>query len=407
MPKTIVFVAPFFIETTVRFIDAVSRVRDCQVALVSQDPLERLPPDIAGRLAAHWRVADALSAEQIGGAVEALSRRLGMPDSLIAVLEQLQVPLAEVREALNLGGMGVEAALNFRDKSRMKSVLRAAGVPCARHGLAASVEEAYAVAEQIGYPVVVKPPAGSGARDTYRVESAQTLRQIMNFSIPSPERPFLMEEFMSGAEHSFDAVSIRGKHIWHSLTRYYPSPLEVMENQWIQWCVLLPREVDHPQFNDIREVSAQALDTLGMQTGLSHMEWFRRPDGSIAISEVGARPPGAQITTLIGQAHGIDMYHAWAHLMVHEHFEIPARAYAAGIAYLRGQGQGRIKHIYGLDRAQAELGELVVEARLPREQQTPSASYEGDGYVILRHPETAVVEQALRRLVTLVRVELG
>ena len=34
---------------------------------------------------------------------------------------------------------------------------------------------------------------------------------------------------------------------------------------------------------------------LGLQTGMTHMEWFGRPDGSIAIGEIGARPPGAQI----------------------------------------------------------------------------------------------------------------
>ena len=33
--------------------------------------------------------------------------------------------------------------------------------------------------------------------------------------------------------------------------------------------------------------------------------------------------------------------------------------------------------------------------------------YEGDGYAIVRHPETAVVEEALKRIVSRVRVELG
>jgi len=37
----------------------------------------------------------------------------------------------------------------------------------------------------------------------------------------------------------------------------------------------------------------------------------------------------------------------------------------------------------------------------------PAQTYEGDGYIILRHPETAVVERAIRRVVELVRVELG
>jgi len=407
MPTNVVFVAPFFIETTMRFIKAVSSVEDVRLGLVSQDPLERLPPEIAGRLTAHWRVDDALDPSQIGSAVESLAARMGGVERLLAVLEHLQVPLALVRESLQIEGMGVAAAQNFRDKSRMKTVLRKAGVPCARHALASDGAEAHRFAGTVGYPVVVKPPAGAGARDTFRVGSARELDQILRLMSPSATRPFLLEEFMAGAEHSFDTVSIRGKHVWHSLTRYQPTPLEVMENQWIQWCVLLPREIDDPGFDDIRQVAGRALDALEMGTGLSHMEWFRRSDGTVAVSEVGARPPGAQITTLIGHAHGFDLYRAWARLMVHERFDAPARGSAAGIAYLRGQGAGRVKAIHGLDQAQAEMGALVVEAHLPKPGQTPSMSYEGDGFVILRHRETRVVEEALRRLVTLVRVELG
>ena len=45
--------------------------------------------------------------------------------------------------------------------------------------------------------------------------------------------------------------------------------------------------------------------------------------------------------------------------------------------------------------------------KLPEIGQPPAATYEGDGYIILRHPETAVVERAIRRVVELVHVELG
>ena len=80
------------------------------------------------------------------------------------------------------------------------------------------------------------------------------------------------------------------------------------------------------------------------------------------------------------------------------------------VTYLEGhlQGKGRtIKAVHGLDQAQREVGELVVEARLPRVGAEATGTYEGDGYVVLRHASTEVVERALRRLITLVRVELG
>ena len=85
----------------------------------------------------------------------------------------------------------------------------------------------------------------------------------------------------------------------------------------------------------------------------------------------------------------------------------PQRRWSAGTAYLRGQGAGYVREVQGLDQLPGEVKSLVVESRLPTPGQMSSASYEGDGYVIVRHPDTGVVADAMRRLVTGVRVELG
>ena len=53
----------------------------------------------------------------------------------------------------------------------------------------------------------------------------------------------LLEEFVRGDEHSFDSVLVDGRLVWHSISRYLPSPLDVLEHPWIQWCVLLPRDI--------------------------------------------------------------------------------------------------------------------------------------------------------------------
>jgi hypothetical protein len=189
------------------------------------------------------------------------------------------------------------------------------------------------------------------------------------------------------------------------VSRYLPSPLTVVSNPWIQWCVLLPRELDG--YEDIRAVAAHALDALGLASGMAHLEWFRRPDGRVAVSEVAARPPGAQFTSLLSYAHDADFYAAWPRLLIDNVFDVPQRRWAVGAAYVRGAGTGRVRAIRGLDEAQRELGPLVVEARLPAPGAAQGAGYEGAGHVVLRHAETAVVEAALARLVRLVRVELA
>lgn len=406
--RHVAFVVPFVFETSLKFLAGALRLPQTAVSLISQDEVARFPQEMHGPLFAHQKVSDGLDAEQLARAVRALEQKTGRRvDRLVGVLEQLQVPLAQARALLGLPGLGVEAAVLFRDKSKMKERLRQAGVPCARSGLAGSADEARRVVTGIGYPVVIKPPAGAGAVDTFRVDRAEQLEDVLRVSPPHPQRPLLIEEFVQGVEHSFDSASIDGRMLWHSISRYAPSPLDVIQNDWIQWAVLLPRRIDGPEYATIREVAPAALEALGMGTGLAHMEWFRRADGSVAVSEVGARPPGAQFTTLLSHAHDTDMYTAWSKLVIHDVFQPPERRFAAGAAYLRGQGRGQVVAIHGLDQAQQELGDLVVEVRLPKAGQRRSSSYEGEGWVVVRHPETEVVAKALQRIVSLVRVELG
>jgi len=403
----VTFVAPFFAETTLRFVAALARLEGVRLSLVSQDPADRVPEELRGRLADFVQVPDALAPSVLVRAVEELRRRGRKVELLLGTFEELQVPLGEVRDHFGLPGMGAAAAENFRDKARMKDVLRAHGLPCAGHALAHSPEEARAFVARVGLPVIVKPPAGSGSRGTFRIATQDDLDSLLRQMPPSAERPTLVEEFVQGEEHSFDSIALDGEVVWHSISHYFPSALQVLREPWIQWCVLLPREADDPRYEGIRAVAGQALRALGMRTGLSHMEWFRRPDGSVAISEVGARPPGARFVNLISWAHDFDLFRAWAETVVFGRFTPRPRPYAAGAAYLRGQGEGRVKAVRGLEEIARELGPLVVEARMPREGQSPTGTYEGEGYVIVRHPDTNVVKDALWKIVTRVRVELG
>ena len=408
----VVFVAPRFLENTNRYVRAFAELEGVTLSLVSTDPEEAIPPSIRRRVAGHYRVGDALDGEQLTQAVRAIARSVGLVERLTGVLEQLQVPMAEVRDALGIEGLTTAIARNFRDKDRMKEVLRARGVPVARSVLARSLADVKAFIDQVGFPVIVKPQAGLGSRATHRIEDEDDLAALLP---PLPAQPLQVEEFVRAREHTCETVTIRGVPVWRSGTRYFPSPLEVLETSWVQYCVLLPREADDPtwtRFHPINSVALAALlgDQAGTAAGtaLTHMEWFLREDGTALVNEVGARPPGVHIMPLMGLAHETDLFADWARLVAFDAFTPRARRFAAGSAFFRGQGGGsRIVSVAGIERAVAECGDALVEMRTPKVGQPRAEGYEGEGWAIVKHATTDGLKHALRALVENIQVRYG
>ncbi len=403
----VIYTTPNYTENAVRFIRTLANLEGVRLGLVSQEPKEWLPADVQASLADFQQVADVFSASELEYSARIFLTRQGSIHRIIGAVEQAQVPVAQVRETLGIEGMGVEAALNFRDKGRMKNLLRAAGLPCAKHEKVTSSRAAFAFAEANGFPMVIKPPDGAASQSTFRANNEAELAHALSLNPPTEGNEVLLEEFITGTEHSFDTFSIKGKPVFHSLTHYYPTPLEVTREPWIQWQVVLPSEVESPEFDDIKAAAFKTLDTLGMTTGMSHLEWFRRQDGSLAISEVAARPPGAQITTLISRANDFDCVAEWGRMMIFDEFKVPERKHAVGAAFLRGMGEGRVQQVIGVEKINAEIGHLITDAKIPKPGQEKSKSYEGEGYILVRHPETAVVKDALNLIVSTVRVILG
>jgi len=403
----VIYATPFFTQNTMGLLRAFTELEGIRLGVISQEPQEVLPPELRRRFAGHWRVHDALQVDQLSWAASELSRRLGRIERLVAANEQIQLPLAQVRDRLGIPGMSADTVLNFRDKGRMKDLFVQHGIPCARYCRAQSDDEAWAFVQEVGFPICVKPVDGAAAQSTYRVENSRALRELLQSRPAQPDAPLQLEEFLVGQEHSFESITLEGTSIWHSWTRYQPTPLDVMRNPWIQWRIVLPREIDDANYDEIRDFGPKALKALGMTTGLSHMEWFRRSDGRIAIGEVGARPPGAQITTMMDRAHDFGSEKAWARLMVFDQFTPPAqRKYAVGNAFLRGLGGSRVKSVHGLEKVFGELGTHITDYRIPQQGQPAAITYEGEGFIIVRHPDTAQVDEMLKFIINTVRVEL-
>ncbi|MGE0707182.1 MAG: acetyl-CoA carboxylase biotin carboxylase subunit family protein [Planctomycetota bacterium] len=403
--KHVVFVAPFFGSTMMKCLLALTELEDVKVGVITHEPEEHVPPALRRALAGHFRVKDALDADQLALATHAFQREWGRVDRLLGYLEQLQLPLAQARDAVGVEGMDTATARRFRDKNVMKQAMAEAGLPVARQALIHGAEDARRFVAAVGYPIVLKPTDGLGTKDTLRAGDEGELYKALNRLMPSPKRPVQAEQFVTGAEHTFESVSIDGEVVWSSSTYYLPGPLQVLENPWMQYCVLLPREEDPPHVEAFRPLNHAALRSLGMRTGMSHMEWFLPKGGSPVISEVAARPPGVNIMAMNGLAAEVDFWAKWARLMVHKEWEMPARRWACGCAFLRGQGRGRaVVAIEGLEETLSQLGGLVASASLPKVGQPRSSHYEGEGWVLVRDETTQGVVEALRKVITQVKL---
>jgi hypothetical protein len=409
----VTFVAPRFLETTNRYVASFAAIDDVTLSVISEDPAEAIPAPLRARIAGHYQVRSSLDAGALTAACDYLRRSIGPIDRLAGALEQLQVPMARTRDALDIEGMRNDVAQAFRDKDRMKAVLRAHGVPVARSALTESPADLEAFIGQVGFPIIMKPQAGLGARETYRITSREDLVALSARGVvPDGSRPLQVEEFVKAREHTCETVTVRGVPVWRSGTRYLPTPLEVLENPWIQYCVLLPREDEDSEWTRFEATNTAALAALfggaastAAGTALTHMEWFLRDDGTSLVNEVGARPPGVGIMPLMSIAHETDFFRAWALLMAKDSFTPKPRKWAAGAAFLRGHGGGQhVAAVTGVEEAVAAVGHSLVELRSPRVGQPRATGYEGEGFAYVRHATTDGAKEALLTLIKTIQV---
>lgn len=296
---------------------------------------------------------------------------------------------AQIREALGVPGQGYEQALKFRNKDLMKQALAAGGVRVPHHAVATTADEVWAAAEQVGYPLIIKPISGAGSMDTFRCDEpkdvSNAIGQLGHVAVVD------VEEFIDGEEFTYDTICANGVIRYEHVGHYRPRPLIARTNEWISPQTLSYRHLDNPWVTGGIALGHQVIKVLGYQTGFTHMEWYRKSNGEVVFGEIGARPPGARTVDLMNFASDVDLFVGWAEAELKGSFSLTIeRKYNAACITKRAHGQGRIQRIEGLDRIKARCGEALCAIDLlpigaPRRDW--KSTLLSDGYVTLRHSD--------------------
>ena len=314
--------------------------------------------------------------------------------------------VAMVREAFGLPGLTVAQSVPFRDKERMKQVLDAAGVRTPRHRSAHTESECREAAEAIGYPLIIKPIAGAGSADTYHLRDAQEFDKALALLRHVPE--VSVEEYIDGEELTFDTICANGEILFHNVSWYRPKPLLMRQNPWISPVSINLRDTAAPDIQIGVDLGRQVIQALGFESGITHMEWFRTPSGEAVFGEIGGRAPGGRLVHGMNYSADIDLFAGWAEAVCYGRLsQSIEKRYNVGIIFKRAEGVGRIARIEGLDRVLSRYGEHIVHVDLVPIGQ-PRRDYrkvvEGDGWVVVRHPDLETTVEISDRVANDVRM---
>ena len=385
----VVFLAPAYPPEMIEYTRGLAEV-GAEVYGVGDTPREALPARVKPYLHDYLQVPRIMDEDDVMARVSAWLRGKSI-DRVLANWEPLVILAARLRERWGMPGMSVDAVRGFRDKQLMKERVAAAGLRVPKSRRALTEKDVRAAAEELGYPLIVKPIAGAGSADTYKAESPAELDVIIGKMRGVGEAS--CEEYIAGEEFTFDTVCIDGKPAYENVAEYLPKPLEMRSLEWVSPVIITVRDLQQQKLQDGITLGRNVLGALGMGTGFTHMEWFLTPKGEAVFGEIGCRPGGAHIVDQMNYTSDIDLFREWARVSCHGTFQAnKPRAYNVGIVFKRARGQGRITRIEGLQEFVRLAGDHLVEEKLLRPG-APRRNWKhtllSDGHVLVRHPQYA------------------
>ncbi len=400
-------ISPGFPAEMVEFTAGLAHV-GARVIGLGEASVDSLPEKTRRSLGDYVRVASLWDEAAVIRELAGRRRELRL-DRVECLWEPGMILAARIREALRLPGMTVEQTRPFRDKGLMKRRLDEAGIRTPRHRRARSTSECRRAAAEIGFPLIVKPIAGAGSADTYRVEDAARLDRVLERLGHVPE--VSVEEFVDGEEYTFDTIGIDGEIAYYNVAWYRPRPLIARTVEWISPQTVTLRDPDVPALADGVRMGRAVLAALGFRTGFTHMEWFCTSQGEAVFGEIGARPPGARTVELMNYGCDLDTFSGWAEAVCHGSFtQRVERRYNAAVIFKRAEGQGRIRAIQGLERLVARYRpNIVCIDLLPvgAQRRDWKQTLISDGYLIVRHPDLPATLEIADRVGTDLRLLAG
>ncbi|HBV98376.1 MAG: carbamoyl phosphate synthase large subunit [Peptococcaceae bacterium BICA1-7] len=217
-----------------------------------------------------------------------------------------QTPLNIAAELANAGvkifGTSPDTIDLAEDRDRFRQIMEKLDIPMPESGMAVNLEEALAIANRIGYPLMVRPSYVLGGRGMEVVYDEEMLRQYLDAAVGvTPERPILIDKFLNNAiEAEADAIA-------DGTEAFVPTVMEHIELAGIHSgdsaCVIPPISIPAGHIDTIVEYTRKIAQELKV-VGLMNIQ-YAIADDRVYVLE--ANPRASRTVPLVSKVCNISM----------------------------------------------------------------------------------------------------
>ncbi|WNV84197.1 carbamoyl-phosphate synthase large subunit [Umezawaea sp. Da 62-37] len=249
-------------------------------------------------------VIEVVHSEQRSGTVAGVIVQLGgqTPLGLAQRLADAGVPIV---------GTPPEAIHLAEERGAFGKLLTEAGLPAPKYGMATSFEEAKAIADEIGYPVLVRPSYVLGGRGMEIVYDEPTLAgYIARATEVSPEHPVLVDRFLD------DAIEIDVDALYDGTDVFIGGVMEHIEEAGVHSgdsaCTLPPITLGETDIDAVRRSTEAIAKGIGVR-GLLNVQYALKDD---VLYVLEANPRASRTVPFVSKATAVSMAKAAARVML-------------------------------------------------------------------------------------------
>jgi len=249
-----------------------------------------------------WDVDDLIKSTSFIARTEDIQRIIALDDFDVE-------KAAMLREHLRVPGMGETTARYFRDKLAMRKKAEDDSIPIPHFVHVLNHIKINEFLDNHMPPYILKPRSQAGAIGLKKLNSKDEAWDTIN-QLGDEQSFYLMEEFIEGRIFHVDSIIFDHKIKFAQVHEYTLPPFEVAHEGRVFCTRTVRKGIDDEK--KLKKLNERVIESLGLKKGVSHTEFIMSNDNDFYFLETSSRVGGANISNLIEESSGINLWKEWA-----------------------------------------------------------------------------------------------